>query len=288
MPGTDIQDLRSFDDVVQLLESHPEWLVRLRPLLFTKELLALPEHIAHLTEQVGELAGAQRHTEQQMVLAQARTDALFAELAEAQHRTEQRLTELAEAQHRTEQRLTELAEAQRHTDQQIAALVLTVQGLSNTVQGLTDTAQRLTDEVGKGKGKALETHYRIHGSPFFGILLRRPQVLSMGDLTDLLDAAVEQGALGLLDVREIQRADVIVNGIRREDGATVYLVVEVSWSVDTGDVERAARRAASLAKTGLPVLPVVAGEIVRPGAAELAQKLRVWQVTDSDVVAPAA
>jgi hypothetical protein len=110
----------------------------------------------------------------------------------------------------------------------------------------------------------------------------------MGDLTDLLDAAVEQGTLGLLDVREIQRADVIVHGIRREDGATVYLVVEVSWSVDTGDVERAARRAASLAKIGLPVLPVVAGEIVRPGAAELAEKLRVWQVTDSDVVAPAA
>jgi hypothetical protein len=274
MPGTEIQDIKSFDDVVQLLESHPEWLVRLRPLLFTKELLALPEHIAHLNEQVGELAEAQRHTEQQMVFAQTRTDARFAELVEAQHRTEQRLTELAEAQ--------------RHTDQQIAALVLTVQGLSNTVQGLTDTAQRLTDEVGKGKGKALETHYRIHGSPFFGILLRRPQVLSMGDLTDLLDSAFEQGTLDLLDVREIQRADVIVRGTRREDGSTVYLVVEVSWSIDTGDVERAARRAASLAKTGLPVLPVVAGEVIRLGAAELAQKLRVWQVTDSDVIAPAA
>lgn len=177
------------------------------------------------------------------------------------------------AQPRTDVHFAELAEAQRRTEQQIA-LVLTVRGL--------------TDEVGKGKGKALETQYRIHGSPFFGVLLRRPQVLSMGDLTDLLDSAFEQGTLDLLDVREIQRADVIVRGTRREDGSTVYLVVEVSWSIDTGDVERAAHRAASLAKTGLPVLPVVAGEIVRPGAAELAQKLRVWQVTDSDIVAPAA
>src|SRR5687768_15559570 len=101
MPGTDIQDLRSFDDVVQLLESHPEWVARLRPLLFTKDLLALPEQIAPLTEQTTALG-----------VAQGRIDT--------------RLAELAEAQHRTEQRLTELAEAQRHTDQQIAALVLTV------------------------------------------------------------------------------------------------------------------------------------------------------------------
>ena len=35
-----------------------------------------------------------------------------------------------------------------------------------------------------------------------------------------------------------------------------------------------------LANTGLTVLPVVAGEFVRPGPAELAQMLRVWQVDD--------
>ena len=72
--------------------------------------------------------------------------------------------------------------------------------------------------MGKGKGKALETHYHIYGSPFFGVLLRRPQVLSIGDLTDLLDTAMDQGTLALLDVREIQRADVVVRGTRREDG----------------------------------------------------------------------
>ena len=66
----------------------------------------------------------------------------------------------------------------------------------------------------------------------------------------------------------------------------VYLVVEVSWSVDTEDVERAARRAARLSKTGLPVLPVVAGETVRSPAAELAQTLQVWQMPDAEVIPP--
>ena len=235
MSGSEIQGLKSFDDIVQILEVHPERVTRLRPILFTKELLVLPEYMARLTEQTAALAEAQR---------------------------------------RTDQRIGELVEAQRHTDQQMATLVSSV--------------QTLTDDMGKAKGKALETHYRIYGSPFFGVVLRRPQVLSMGDLTDLLDTALDQGILTLLDVREIQRADVVVRGTRRDDGAVMYLVVEVSWSVDTGDVERASRRAAALAKTGFPVLPVVAGEIVRPGAVQLAQKVGVWQVTDSDVIAPSS
>jgi len=67
-----------------------------------------------------------------------------------------------------------------------------------------------------------------------------------------------------------------------------YLIVEASWTVDLSNVERTARQAGCLARSGLLVLPVVAGEMVRPSAAELAQKLEVWQVTDSDVIAPTA
>jgi hypothetical protein len=130
--------------------------------------------------------------------------------------------------------------------------------------------------------------YRQYGSPFFGVLLRHSQVLSIGEFTDLLHTGLDQGTLSPAEALEIRRADVIVRGTRREDGAVVYLVVEVSWSVGTDDVERAARRAAHLAKTGLTVLPVVAGETVRTSATELARKLQVWQVTDADVIAPAA
>lgn len=80
----------------------------------------------------------------------------------------------------------------------------------------------------------------------------------------------------------------MVRGTHREDRTLVYLVIEVSWSVDTEDVERVARRATRLAKTGLSVLPVAAGETVRPAAAELAQRLQVWQITDAEVIPPHA
>ena len=68
----------------------------------------------------------------------------------------------------------------------------------------------------------------------------------------------------------------------------MYLVVEVSWTVDIRDVERAARRAALLAKTGTVTLLVVAGEKIGERAAALAKELKVWQLTDDAITEPAA
>ena len=52
MAATSIQDIRDFHDVVRLLEEHPEWRAELRCLILRDELLALPQQMARLTEQV--------------------------------------------------------------------------------------------------------------------------------------------------------------------------------------------------------------------------------------------
>jgi hypothetical protein len=144
----------------------------------------------------------------------------------------------------------------------------------------------LKDGIGELRGKSLENHYRAAGSPFFGALLRHPYVLSRGEVTDLLDEAVNRGVLSQDDAVEVQRADLIVRGTRRTDGVPVYLVVEVSWTVDTNDVERAARRAALLAKAGTIVMSVVAGEKIGEPARLLAPTRHVWQMTDDEIVPP--
>ena len=99
---------------------------------------------------------------------------------------------------------------------------------------------------------------------------------------------MDQGSLSSDEALEVRRADLVVRGTRREDRTLVYLVVEVSWTIDLEDVERAARRSVHLAKTGLSVLPVVAGETVRPGVANRAQELKVWQMTNAALVEPDA
>jgi hypothetical protein len=189
--------------------------------------------------------------------------------------------ELAATQARTEQQLSTLIAAQARTEQQIGTL-------TEQVMMLTKTTQGLQDDMGRVKGIGLETRLRLSGSPFFGVLLRKPSVLSRGEVTDLLDEAESQGLLTPTESREIQLADLIVYGLRRDDRAPVYLVVEVSWTIDTDDVRRAASRASLLAKTGTTVLPVVAGEKIGGRAAELSRAMRVWQMTDEEVIPPSA
>lgn len=116
--------------------------------------------------------------------------------------------------------------------------------------------------------------------------MRRTHVLTDDELVALLEEAVARGVLSEDGMDEIGRADVVVRGQRRESPDEVYLVVEVSWGVGPGDVERAVRRAALLSQTGLHAMPVVAGECITDEAAELARAMRVWQVLDERVTAP--
>ena len=253
---TSLQDITDFHDVVRLLEQHPEWRAELRRLVLTEELLALPDQLAELARQVTRLTEAQARVEERLVQIEERQ----ARTEEWQARTEEWQVQIEERQARTETRL----------------------------DSLTGVVKRLSDDVGTLKGKGLETHYRLHGSPFFGSLLRRPHVLSSEELSDILDPNIDEGSLSSDEALDIRRADLVVRGTRREDKKLVYLAVEVSWTVDLEDVERAARRGAYLAKTGLSVLPVVAGETIRPGAADRAQDLKVWQMTNADLVEPDA
>ena len=184
--------------------------------------------------------------------------------------------------------VTRLTEAQARTEEWQAQIEGRQARTEARLDSLTGVVKRLNDDVGTLKGKGLETHYRLHGSPFFGSLLRRPHVLSSEELSDILDPSMDQGSLSSDEALEVRRADLVVRGTLREDRKPVYLVVEVSWTVDLEDVERAARRGEYLEKTGLSVLPVVAGETVRPEAADQAQKLKVWQMTNAALVEPDA
>ena len=159
--------------------------------------------------------------------------------------------------------------------------VLTVQ-----VTTLARSVQTLTDDVGALKGRSLEADYRTKGPSYFGRLIRRPHVLTSDELVTLLEDAREHGVFSDAEVQELYDADLVVRGRRAVDGTAVYLVVEVSWGVGPYDVERAARRAALLARIGVAVMPVVAGERLTAEAGRLAQQHQVWQLTAGHVIPP--
>ncbi len=161
--------VRDFDDLIRLLDKHPNWLEALRQRLLTKELLQSPKTLQRLSTRVGKvekgldslreaiqtltqsvtaLAEAQRRTEERV----GRLEEAVTALAEAQRRhyeefvahraeTDRRFAELAEAQRRhyeefvahraeTDRRFAELAEAQRRTEERVARLEEAVTALA--------------------------------------------------------------------------------------------------------------------------------------------------------------
>ena len=184
------------------------------------------------------------------------------------------------------QTVRELVEAQHRTEERVNQLTQQVEQLTQQVERLVEVQLRMGTDVERLKGSDLERRYRERGHAYFSRLVRRAHVLSGDELIALLDETVAAGQLSEEESDEILQADVVIRGRRREDGAEVYLVVEVSWGVEISDVQRASQRAALLSRTGTPTLPVVAGYWVTPEAQEPARALRVWQVTDGSVIPP--
>ena len=197
---------------------------------------------------------------------------LVRDLIQAQHRTEERVAHL-------EDRLAALVEAQIRTEQQIAALT----------EAQLRTERRivtLTNDVADLKGYFLELRYKSQAHTYFAPLIRRTRVLSPEELDTLLEAAVTQGRLSEAEADEIVLADLLLRGRHREDHTEVYVVVEISSKVDPYDVERSVRRAMLLSRLGTPAIPVVAGKEVIEEAANLANMLHVWQLTNGQAVPP--
>ena len=268
--------VRDFRDLVALLEQHPEWRAELRRLVLTEELLALPQVVR-------ELVDAQQRAEQRL----ERLEMIVQALAEAQQRTEQRLEQTEQRLEQTEQRLERLettvqalADALLRLEQQIAQL-------TEAHLRLERRMERVEGSVGDLKGITLEIRYYDRAFAYFARMVRRAHALSGDELHALLDPAIDQGMLSEEGADDVIQADVVVRGRRRDDGSEVYLVVEVSWGVGPGDVERAVRRASLLAQTGVQTLPVVAGEDITDEAAELARAMHAWQVLDGQVISPA-
>ena len=195
---------------------------------------------------------------------------LVRELAEAQRRTEERLESLAA-------RVDALAEAQRRTEEELRSLAA-------QVSLLAESQRRMQMDLSELKGDFIERRYRERAHAYFSRLITRAHVLSPDEIVELVSRGVEEGIISEGEAEELLWADVIVRGRERESGEEVYLVVEVSWGVGVGDVERAANRAEILGRLGFKVMGVVAGKEIKPDAERLARERGIHMVVDGRLV----
>ena len=217
--------------------------------------------------QVAELTQAQARTETQvaeLTLAQTRTEAQVAELTQAQTRTEAQVAELAQAQARTEAQVVKLTLAQTRTEVQLAALTQVTQSL--VVEG-----GRQATRLDAVLGRTFEMQFRDRLTSYLGRLMRRGKLLRNDEVLESIEQVVDAG-----EADEVLRADAIATGVI--DGVASHVVVEVSITCDTDDIDRAARRAGILQQAGLVAVPLVACEACSRESLAYARsrQVRVW------------
>ena len=217
--------------------------------------------------QVAELTQAQTRTEAQvaeLTQAQARTEAQVAELTQAQARTGAQVAELTLAQTRTEAQVVKLTQAQTRTEVQLAALTQVAQSL--VVEG-----GRQATRLDAVLGRTFEMQFRDRLTSYLGRLMRRGKLLRNDEVLESIEQAVDAG-----EADEVLRADAIATGVI--DGVASHVVVEVSITCDTDDIDRAARRAGILQQAGLVAVPLVACEACSRESLAYARsrQVRVW------------
>ena len=215
-----------------------------------------------LATAIRQLAQAQTRTEKQLERFEKATEERFAGV-------EERLSRLETALETLTLRVDKLAQAQTRTEKQ----------LERFEKATEKRFSRIETDLAWLKGDSLERRYRELAPAYFGQIVRRAHVLSMDEWVAFLEEAVEQGQISEKEKRELLLSDVIVRGQRRDE-EIVYLVVEVSWVIDTEDVKRAYERAGLLSKLKVETVSVVAGREVTRDARQMARSFKVWQVID--------
>ncbi|OYT74869.1 MAG: hypothetical protein CFK49_06255 [Armatimonadetes bacterium JP3_11] len=127
-----------------------------------------------------------------------------------------------------------------------------------------------TDDIAELKGISLEQKCRDQAGSWFSKYIRRARVITLSDLDGLLP---EEQPLSEQEIDELSNTDLFVVGVDKRDRQERVYVVEVSWVVDKGDVERAVQRARVIAQHGVSTAAIAAGREITQGAHKRAQQL---------------
>ncbi len=238
-------ELRDFQDLIRLLREHPDWREELRALLLTQDLLTLPGLVRELAETVAHLAG--------------RMDQLTETVAHLDRCSMDQLTET----------VAQLAMRLDQLTARVDQLTETVAHLAEGQGRLTEGQQRFEVQMGQMRGWFLEERYRTHAPAYFGRFLRQVQPVHIGRLADALRERLEEGELA-----EVLLSDLILTGRLPTPGRpqAIWVVLEVSTTVDRRDIERAQRRAALMRQARYPAVAVAGGTEATAGAHQAARK----------------
>ena len=216
--------IHTIDDLVRILDEHPEWTDALRTRLLSRELIELPEKFTQFVAKMDSFVAKMDSFVAKMDSFVAKMDSFVAE---------------------------------------VNSFVAEVQGFVETTNRRLDVLENrvasIQDDVGALKGAHAQSAARRE-TPFIAndMGFRWVKDLAAYDLLELLDGADTSG-IPDNDLESFRRADLIMEATDR-NGAACYIAVEISFTANGRDTSRALRNAEFLTRfTGKQAFSAVSG-----------------------------
>jgi septal ring factor EnvC (AmiA/AmiB activator) len=211
--------VRTFWDIVKALQDNPAWLMELRRIILTEELLELPHK--------------------------------FDEMVKSMNKLVKRVDKI-------EEDVDELKKDVAELKKDVAMLKKDVAELKKDVAELKKDMKYLKGEVGRLKGNDFERRVREKYYAYVGRILRRARIIKVEDYIDMIEDAEEKGIISEEERDRLFDLDIVIKGMMRRQNKEVVLAVEVSYSLYEDDVRRAKERAMILRRIlNKEVIPTV-------------------------------
>ncbi|GIV08840.1 MAG: hypothetical protein KatS3mg019_0931 [Fimbriimonadales bacterium] len=228
-------------EILEVLQSDPE----------AAQLFEMPKQVEQLREEMNARFDAmQESVDQRFDAMQEYVDQRFDAMQEY---VDQRFDAMQES---VDQRFDAM---QEYVDQRFDTMQEYVdQGFAESNKRHDRAEQRLDrieKDLGYLKGRERERWFRDNAKNIFGRFMKRPQVVDLPELEEILG----ENILTQEHRELLAEADLIVRGIDRDTQREVFAVLEASWKIDANDVERAHHRATVLRQYGVHAVPVVGG-----------------------------
>ena len=292
---TTVNDIQ---DLVRIIEEHPEWRSELQRVLLTQQLLEVPDRLDRLTATVEVLADTAAALLQHAEATNTRlsnieqsVEALLKH-AEATDKTLDTLLKHAEATDKTLDTLLKHAEA---TNKRLDNLEIRMDGVETRLGDVEIRLGRVEETTNALRGDVLEVrltnkipplvsrHFdvrRIYPVWSDGFLPANPRIQ---EFQTSVEGATDDGKITDDDETRLKVTDLVVRSQRKSDGSTLWFAVEASGVIGEEDITRAKQSSDVLRKVyNQDAMPLVYGYHISDTDRDLANQLNVRVFLDPD------
>ena len=252
-----VVEIRTSQDLLDLLDNNEEFRRAARRALLTDELLELPDIVREMQQ-----------TQLLMIQRMDKMDAQMAQFAERMDRMDARFEQVDA---RFEQVIAEMA----GMNKRIGDMDGRLRGWELERESVRKLLPRLAREYGVGRIRAVSadaSRSAVNVNYVWSVRFE-----------EALDEARGAGRITIEEEDIIGRTDIVAWGRRRVDEARLWFAVQASATIDDSDVERAAAGARALRKvTGEDAAAVVYGRRIADQQWDRARELGVAVVLDEE------